>query len=175
MQRVISAGIIVFRRTREGIKFLILYHGRNYWNFPKGKIEAMEQSWQAALREVKEETGLKPNELRLIGNFKTQERFMYQRGEEKIFKIVILYLAETRQPRIIVSDEHEGYGWFTYHEARRVLAKYKTSLAILAQAYGFLMRRNAETPRRRAPREGIRGGGAISPVLPGPAASEQKA
>jgi hypothetical protein len=37
MQKVISAGIIVFRRTPEGIKYLVLYQGRNYWNFPKGK------------------------------------------------------------------------------------------------------------------------------------------
>lgn len=138
MQKIISAGIIVFRRTREGIKFLILYHGRNYWNFPKGKVESEERSWQAALREVREETGLKSTELRFMGGFKTYERFMYSRGKDKIFKIVILYLAETRQPKITVSDEHEGYGWFTFSEARRILSKYRDSVNILQRAYDFL-------------------------------------
>src|SRR3989338_6656131 len=123
MQSIISAGIIVFRKTKDGVKFLILYHGGNYWNFPKGKIESEEKSWQAALREVREETGLKSTELKFIENFKAYERFYFRRGKENIFKIVILYLAETKQPKIAVSWEHEGYGWFTFAEAKHVLSK----------------------------------------------------
>ncbi len=146
MQNIISAGIIIFRRTREGVKFLILYHGRNYWNFPKGKLESEEKSYEAALREVREETGLKVNELRILGGFKTYERFMYQRGKDKVSKVVILYLAETRVTRVIVSHEHEGYGWFTFSEARRALGKYKDSLRILDQAYDFLQKRRRAYP-----------------------------
>lgn len=145
MRKVISAGIIIFRRTKEGVKFLLLYHGHNYWNFPKGKLEAEERSWQTALREVREETGLKPSELKFIENFKAYERFMFGRGKEKIFKIVILYLAETRQPRVSVSWEHEGYGWFTFNEAKKVIARYPENIRILTTAYDFL-------------RKGIRGG-----------------
>ena len=138
MAKIISAGIIVFRRSRDGIKFLLLYHGRNYWNFPKGKIEAGERSWQSAVREVKEETGLKQSELRFIENFKAYERFTFRGGKEKIFKIVILYLAETKQPRITVSWEHEGYGWFTFSEAKKVLSKYHENLKILTTVDEFL-------------------------------------
>ena len=156
MQKIISAGIIVFRRTREGIKFLILYHGRNYWNFPKGKVESEERSWQAALREVREETGLKSTEIRFVGGFKTYERFMYSRGTDKIFKIVILYLAETRQPRITVSHEHEGYGWFTFGEAKKVLSKYRESMNILQRSYAFLhpLREGVRFRRPRGMTEG---------------------
>jgi 8-oxo-dGTP pyrophosphatase MutT (NUDIX family) len=139
-QRIISAGIIVFRKTREGIKFLILYHGRDYWNFPKGKLEQSERSWQAAFREVREETGLKSTELKLIGNFKAFEKFFYRRGNEKIFKVVILYLAETRQAQITVSDEHEGYGWFKFSEAKKIMGRYKDSIKILEKAYNFIQR-----------------------------------
>ncbi len=161
MQRIISAGIIVFRKTREGVKFLILYHGRNYWNFPKGKIESEEKSWQAALREVREETGLKANELKFVGGFKARERFVYQRGKDKIFKLVILYLAETREPRVTVSHEHEGYGWFTFGEAKRVLARYRDSLKILEQANEFLHRKGVPRGRPHLPGPGayLSGGG----------------
>lgn len=142
VKKIITAGLIIFRRTREGYKFLLLYHGRNYWNFPKGKIEAGERSWQSALREVREETGLRTSELRFIEKFKAYERFMFRGGKEKIFKIVILYLAETRQPRItIVSREHEGYGWFTFNEAKRVLSKHPENIRILTTAYDFLRRK----------------------------------
>lgn len=145
MSKIVSAGIIIFRKAREGIKFLLLYHGRNYWNFPKGKLEAAERSWQAALREVREETGLKPSELKFIENFKTYERFYFRRGKENVLKIVILYLAETRQPQVAVSHEHEGYGWFTFSEARRVLSKYSENVKILTTAHDFL-------------RKGVKGG-----------------
>ena len=143
-RRIISAGIIIFRKNREGINFLLLYHGRGYWNFPKGKVESGEKSWQTALREIREETGLKPSELRLIENFKTYEKFFYRRGKEKIFKIVILYLAETRQSKITVSWEHEGYGWFSFFEAKNMLARYKENLRILETAYNFLRQKKRE-------------------------------
>ena len=63
----ISAGIIIYRKTLEGVKFLLLYHGGGYWNFPKGKIEAEEKSFQAALREIREETGLIKQDLKFTG------------------------------------------------------------------------------------------------------------
>lgn len=141
-KRVVSAGIIVFRKTRDGLKFLLMYQGRGYWNFPKGKIEKEERSWQTALREVQEETGLKKNELELVGNFKTFERFFYRRGKEKIFKVVILYLAQTEQKQIqVLSHEHSGYGWFRPAEAKRMLAKHPDSIKIVQKAYNYLRNR----------------------------------
>ena len=71
------------------MKFLILYHGGGYWNFPKGKLELAERSWQAALREVREETGLKSTELRFVDGFRTEERFTYRRGKERIITVVM--------------------------------------------------------------------------------------
>ncbi|MDP3881162.1 MAG: NUDIX domain-containing protein [bacterium] len=139
-EKVVSAGIIVFRKTREGTKFLILYHGRGYWNFPKGKLEQQERSWQAALREVQEETGLKAKELKLLGNFKAFEKFHYNRGGNKIFKVVILYLAETHQPRITIGKEHQGYGWFRFSQAKKILSKHKDSVKILEKASAYLNR-----------------------------------
>lgn len=162
MKRIISAGIIIFRRTKDGVKFLLLYHGRNYWNFPKGKLEEEERSWQAALREVREETGLKANELRFVRDFKTREQFMYRSGAEKIVKIVILFLAETRQAKIAVSHEHEGFGWFTYPEAKRAISKFKDSVKILDEAHAFIQRSRA--PGRHAhparPNAHVQGSGA---------------
>ncbi|MBI5079318.1 NUDIX domain-containing protein [Candidatus Wolfebacteria bacterium] len=162
MAKEISAGIIIYRQTIDGLKFLILYHGRDYWNFPKGKIEhaksapspksfgnanapmriTKESSFQAAVREIKEETGLNRADLKFANNFKAHERFSFWRrvGEKnaKIFKIVIFYLAETKKREIKISEEHGGYGWFTYKEAMKILGKHKESQRILTQANDFL-------------------------------------
>ena len=137
VKKVISAGIIIFRRTRDGVKFLLLYHGHQYWNFPKGKLETEEHSRQAAIREVREETGLKSTELRFI-NFKAYEKFTFKQRKEKIFKVVILYLAETQKKNIIVSHEHGGYGWFLFKDAKQLLLRYKDNLKILENANHIL-------------------------------------
>ncbi len=137
MRKVISAGIIIFRRTKECPKFLLLYHGGNYWNFPKGKIEGFERSWEAAVREVHEETGIYLKDLHFKSGFRTSERFIMHGGGEQAFKIVIFYLAETHNPHVKISDEHDGYGWFTIREALRIM-KYKDSQHVLRQAVEFL-------------------------------------
>jgi|SRR3989344_4114465 len=141
-KREITAGIIVFRRTPEGPKFLLLYHRGSYWNFPKGHVEHEEKSLDAAIRETNEETGLKRTDLRVIPNFKTYERFYFRRGKEVIFKIVIIFLAETRRTDVRISYEHQGFAWFTFGEAKKILGKYKENQKILEYADSFIRNKN---------------------------------
>ena len=54
----ISAGGIVFRRTAEGVRFLLIRDSYQNWGFPKGHLEDGESPDVAAIREVEEETGL---------------------------------------------------------------------------------------------------------------------
>ncbi len=138
MKKTVSAGIIIFRRTEGGIKYLLLYKGKNYWNFPKGKIEMGERSYETALREIYEETGLRSSDLKMQSNFKAFERFIFQHQKEKIFRVVILYLAETRNPQVRISPEHEGFGWFTITEAKKELTKHPDTFRILQRAHSFL-------------------------------------
>ena len=145
-RREITAGFIVYRKTTEGAKFLILYHRGDYWNFPKGHIESEEKSLTAALRETKEETGLTIRDLRILHGFKAYERFYFKRGGQGIFKIVIFYLAETHNREVKISYEHQGYGWFLFRDAQKILGKYRDSRNVLKQAYDFLRQKSA--PRR---------------------------
>src|SRR3989344_4070327 len=134
----VSAGIIIYRKMPEGPKFLLLYHGGGYWNFPKGKLEEGERSFRAAVREVEEETGLKYKDLRFSKDyFKAHDRFVFQRGGDKVSKHVFFYLAETKNPEVRVSSEHEGYGWFLYERALQTL-KYKNLRDILKFAYDVI-------------------------------------
>ena len=139
-KRVPSAGFIIYRQTKDGPKFLIMYHRGDYWNFPKGRIEHLENSVETALRELEEETGLKPNELKIRENFKTHESFKFTMGKEKIQKVVTLYLAETHKKGIDISkgDKEEGFGWFLYRDARKLFANYKESQTVLRKAYSFI-------------------------------------
>ena len=137
MSREISARISIYRRTKEGPKFLVLYHGRGYWNFPKGKLEAGERGLEAALREVAEETGIKAKDLVLKPEFREANKFFFRRGKEPVFKVAIFFLAETARAEVKVSDEHEGYGWFLFKDALGLM-KYQSYKQILKKANNFI-------------------------------------
>ncbi len=131
-----------------------MYHGRGYWNFPKGKIESEEKSFQAAVREVKEETGLSRHDLKLHDYFKAYDKFNFWRKNEnktqRVFKIVIFYLAETKRKAIKISETkggqpQEGFAWFSYREAINILSKHKESQRVLTQANNFLQKLYAQT------------------------------
>ena len=153
MGREVSAGIIIYRKTPEGPRFLLLYHGKNHWSFPKGHIEEGEKSFRAALREVQEETGLRPRELNLREFFKIHDKFFLWKDGRRVFKIVTLYLAETVNPRVQISHEHQGYGWFLYKEALKV-AKYDSVRRILKRAYDTVSGKSFAGGRTHSPRQG---------------------
>lgn len=151
-----SAGIVVYRRTNEGPKFLLLYHGGRYWNFPKGHLEMIkpqngegaavrESPFKAAVRETCEETGIKEADLRFKRGFKVHERYNFNKGKTRVSKTVIFYLAETRDRRVTISDEHEGYGWFKYKDALRLLNTYRENESVIKRAHNFISPKPAAT------------------------------
>ena len=55
-----SGGFVIYRlEDGQPLYLLIKSSGDGYWGLPKGKIDDGEKKEEAALREVKEETGLK--------------------------------------------------------------------------------------------------------------------
>lgn len=150
------AGFVVYRKTDEGTKYLLLYRRGTYWNFPKGKFEEGENDLSAALRELNEETGLAEKDLSIEPNFKTQLRYNFKIGEERIYDTVILYLAETEQTDVVISPrEHSGYAWFLFADAMKVVgAKYVGTKRVLKQAHDFLRKQSGETdvPRQQQAR-----------------------
>jgi 8-oxo-dGTP pyrophosphatase MutT (NUDIX family) len=139
-KKQVVAGFVVYRKTTDGIKFLLLYRRGNYWNFPKGHFKPGERSIDTALRELEEETGIKKTELRMLPNFRAYERFYFKIGNQGIYDTVILFLAETHKADIRIEPrEHSGYGWFLYHDALNVIGKkYGDTRKVLKQASDYL-------------------------------------
>lgn len=140
------AGFVVYRKTEEGTKYLLLYRRGTYWNFPKGKFEEGENDLTAALRELSEETGIQEKELTLVPGFKTQLRYNFKIGDERIYDTVILYLAETEKADVVISPrEHSGYAWFLYADAMKIIGtKYVGTKRVLKQAHDFLRKSSGE-------------------------------
>lgn len=63
-----SAGLLLFRRTADGLQVLLGHMGGPYyarkdagaWTVPKGEYDPGEPAWDAARREFQEELGLPP-------------------------------------------------------------------------------------------------------------------
>ena len=69
MPRASAGGVIV---NRAGEILLVQQHN-NSWSLPKGGINEGESEYEAALREIKEETGL--TKLTLVGELGSYERY----------------------------------------------------------------------------------------------------
>jgi len=57
-RREVSAGGLVFKRTRDGVKFAMIKDGFGKWTFTKGHVRRGEKLIDAARRETCEETGI---------------------------------------------------------------------------------------------------------------------
>jgi 8-oxo-dGTP pyrophosphatase MutT (NUDIX family) len=91
--RETSAGGVVFRVPERGEPlFLLIRDSYRNWGFPKGHLEKEELPDAAALREVREETGLDGLELR--GEIETIDWYFRFRGR-LIHKVCHFYLMET--------------------------------------------------------------------------------
>ena len=90
--RETSAGGVVVRRSTDGLVVLLIRDSYRNWGFPKGHVEAGEEAAAAALREVKEETGLQG--LRVRAPIQAIDWYFRFKGR-LIHKVCHFYLMET--------------------------------------------------------------------------------
>lgn len=100
----VSAAAVI---TNPGGKVLLLDHilrPHSTWGLPGGFIEAGEQPEAAIRREIREETGLELDDLRLI-RVRTINRH-----------VEVLFLARSTGVAEIKSPEIKGLGWYSLSE-----------------------------------------------------------
>jgi bis(5'-nucleosidyl)-tetraphosphatase len=129
-----SAGAVVFKEGDRGRQYLLLQNAGR-WDFPKGGVEEGESELETALREVREETGL--DSLAFVPGFRRVVEYFYRREKKSVHKQVVYLLARAGDGEVMISHEHQGFGWFSYHEAIEQ-ASYDNSKKILADAERFI-------------------------------------
>jgi 8-oxo-dGTP pyrophosphatase MutT (NUDIX family) len=142
-EKVTSAGGVVLREGAEGPEVLLCgRNGEKLWALPKGTPEPGETLEQAAIREVREETGVEVKPDGMIGEMK----YWFSRPQEGVryFKTVRHYLMRPVGGDPSLHDhEFDEVRWFPVQEGLRLLT-YQNEVRILRQALDLVREREGE-------------------------------
>lgn len=139
MSRQFSAGGAVFKKTSEGVYWIVIkprpssLFPSNRFALPKGHLESGESSEQAAVREVLEETGVTAKIVSKVG----VSKYPFKVGSEKIFKVVSYFLMEYVSGELSENEEVEELLWLPFEEAKKKLT-YSDDKKILQSAAHLL-------------------------------------
>jgi dATP pyrophosphohydrolase len=113
----------VFRETEGGIEFLLLKRSEKeiypgLWQMVSGRIEENEKAYETALREIKEETGLIPEQLWAAPNVNQ----FYSHENDYISLLPVFAARVDGKTDVVLCDEHCDCIWAFPEEAKKLLA-----------------------------------------------------
>lgn len=135
----ISCGGIVFFETKSGKsrKFVLVQSRKNlHWGFPKGHKLDNEPKEEAALREMREEIGIK--NLEIITGFKEKLKYTLSDGN---YKTTIFFLFKTGEKELKPDDDCKDVELLSYKEASGKLT-FPDAKELLKKAAVFLDKKN---------------------------------
>lgn len=118
-----SAGMVIVN-TDNGIPEYLMLRVYGLWDFPKGVVEDDETFFEAAVREVEEETGIQLSDLSFPFGKNAISTDPYMTGpKRKATKQTHLYVAHSKKRDVVFSKnpvtgkyEHHAYKWADYKE-----------------------------------------------------------
>ena len=102
-------------------RYLVLKRLSKYlkgtWQQISGRIEPGETGWRAALREIREETGLVPSRF-----YSANETEVFYEPRQNCINVIPVFVGFVEaDARIVLSAEHDEFRWVTAEEAKEVL------------------------------------------------------
>ncbi|MDT3696804.1 MAG: NUDIX pyrophosphatase [Ignavibacterium sp.] len=113
----------IFRVNKGKLEFLALKRSpeQNYpnlWQMVSGKIKKNETAYQSALREIKEETGLRPEKLWIAPTVNS----FYSPDNDYICLLPVFAAKVKYNSKVKISNEHTEYKWVSPEQAKKLYA-----------------------------------------------------
>jgi len=109
--------VVVLRGHGQDARTLLLHRAKTHlhglWTYAAGHVEPGEKAWQAALRELAEETGLRPGAL-----YSADQCEAYYDLREECIAVVPAFVAFVdADARVRLDAEHDDHAWLPFPEA----------------------------------------------------------
>ncbi len=106
-----GVGLLVFNDEKKIL--MQLRTDYNEWGFPGGAMELGESFEDVAKRELKEETNLEADELKLIRVLSGKETYREYPNGDKLYDITAIYVVKKYHNDIIINDDESvKLEWF---------------------------------------------------------------
>jgi len=126
---LLSSGGVVFKAGK-----VVLLKKKAGWVLPKGTVEKGETIEEAAIREVREETGLQ--NIRILSEIGHITYKFLSRGKP-VKKTVYFFLMETTDDALLPGEEFQDARWFSFENAEHIMA-FENQKGIVRKALGAL-------------------------------------
>ena len=126
----VTADCIVFQRTGEGLKVLLIQRGnepfKGMWAFPGGFAEVGECLEETARRELEEETGLTNVPLKQLQAFSNPERD----PREHVITVAFYAVIDSKVREISAASDASAVSWFSVNELPELAFDHKEILFV---------------------------------------------
>ena len=118
-----GVGLLVFNDERKIL--MQLRSDYNEWGFPGGAMELGESFEDVAKRELKEETNLEADELKLIRVLSGKETYREYPNGDKLYDITAIYVVKKYHNDIIINDDESvKLEWFDINNLPKNMTEY---------------------------------------------------
>lgn len=130
---VLAAGAVVWRRVEQRVE-IVLVHRAHYddWSLPKGKLDPDESALEAAIREVREETGIRAGAPSYLGEI------TYPLSDEVTKRVSYWVMRSHEESTFEANDEIDAISWLLIPQALELLT-YGGDKGIVALAVPHLL------------------------------------
>ena len=110
---ILTAGVLLLVFNSENKVLMQLRTDYNAWGFPGGAMELGESFEEVAKRELKEETNLEIDEMKLIKILSGKDTYREYPNGDKLYDITAVYVIKKYHNNIMVNDdESKKLEWF---------------------------------------------------------------
>lgn len=138
MKTEVSAGGVVVKKIKGKFHLLLIKDRHGDWMFPKGWIESGETLDDAAIREIREESG--QSHLHEVATL-SPVHYSLRRGDVQVDKTIHFFLFEEVDDEALIPQVEEGITqaqWFPLNETSEMIAYPDSYQPVIQEAILYL-------------------------------------